>query len=105
MGHGNGLVEQFRGLFGHAEAARSQTFGHIFTGATGECHLKIMDDAGAIHGQMGDHSFVHEINQDGCHAGFDHMPTHAKADVAIFFCCTCNGVNHTPDIFSRKNGG
>jgi hypothetical protein len=86
-------AEKDRCLFCHAEPAVSDGCSNILRGLSRQGDLKIVDYPGTVHGEHGDESPLHEVDEDGVEPNLDYMGTHGKADGRLVFFCQGQGLN------------
>ena len=68
------FVEILSCFFGHAELAFAKTGIHIFGSVSREGDFKIVNKRRAVHGDSGDESAFHQIDQNGSEADLDDVP-------------------------------
>src|SRR5437588_12787564 len=62
------VVEIFSCFFGHAELAFAKTSFHIFGSVASQRDFKIVNKRSAVHGDAGDETTFHQIDQNGTEA-------------------------------------
>jgi len=71
-------VQELAGFRGDAEAASGQRRIHVLAGPARERDLVVVDDAGAVERQRGDHPSLHQIDQQRAQAHLDDVRTHRQ---------------------------
>ena len=88
---------------GHAELAFAEAGLDIFGGATGHSDFEIVDERGAVHGDGGNETFVHQVNQNRSEADLDDVTADAPEDGAFALVRRLNGSGKFAKVLSREN--
>ena len=64
-----------------------------------------MNDPRAVHRERGDIAALHEIDEDGRHAGLDYMRADAPDNAGVVPLGRDDRIDHAPHVGAAENGG
>ena len=97
------FVDVLAGFAGHAELACAEAGFDVFGSVAGESDFEIVDERGAVHGDAGDEAAVHQIDEDGAEADFDHVAADAPEDGGALFAGAMDGGEEMAQILGGEN--
>jgi hypothetical protein len=99
----DGAIVEFGGLLRHSERAVTKTRGHIFGGCPEERDLRVMDGQRAVHGDAGNQALLHQLDQNGRHAGLNDVTPERQHDGPIVSPGLHDGTGDARDLGSGKD--
>jgi hypothetical protein len=69
------VIDVLAGFCGHAELAFAESRFNVFGSVSGEGDFEIVEERSAVHGDSGDETAFHQIDQDRAEADFDDVAT------------------------------
>ena len=97
------FIEMFSGFFGHAELAFAKAGLDVFGSVARERDFEIVDERRAVHGDSGNESAFHHINQNGTEADFDDVPADPPENSFALFARFVDGGKKVTKIFRRED--
>jgi len=88
---------------GHAKGSVSKACGNILRRLTDHGKLRIMDNTGPVHGNTGNDTAFHQVDNDGIEPNFDHMGSHAEQDGAVIHISGADGGYYLLEVAACQN--
>ena len=96
------LIELLAGFTCHAKFAGADAGIDILRSVPGDGNLKIVDQGRAIHGDSGDKTSLHQIDQNGAQADFDDVAADAPQNRFFAGARAMHRSQQLPQIFRRQ---
>src|SRR5216683_2139596 len=103
LGKFSDFVKIFSGLFGHAELARAETGFDVFGSVAGERDLEVVDQRRTVHGDSGDETSLHQIDQDGTETDFDDVAADAPENGSALYARAVDGGEEMAEIIGGED--
>src|SRR5208283_1821896 len=97
------FIDVGAGFFGHAELPLAEGGFDILGSIAGHGDFKIMDQGSAIHGDAGNESAAHEVNENRAEANLDDVAAKSPENGPFLFTRAMNGSKQVAQIPRRQN--
>src|SRR5229473_5869354 len=99
------LIQILAGFRGHAEGAGPESGFDLFGSVADEGDFKIVDERGAVHGEGGDETAAHKVDEDRAEADFDDVAADAPENGFALLAGLVDGGEEIAEVSSGEEVG